>query len=153
MPRFNIDGVLSVLNYGSNPGAYSQLFRNGITESSYIDNIYGQNRIAGAYHEQHSIKFIETMIEILQMLEVPPPFAVFLTFVGVKDHSMYFDSGIPSFVNNIDRDIVNLPEIIINDYDTEIGKAMKPTFDAMWNAAGWEKSPYYDAQGNRIQRR
>ena len=150
--RYNIDGILSVIDYQM-VEAYCQLFRNGITESAHVDTIYGQNSIAGDYHEQHIIHFIRRMFELYRLLEVPPPFAVFLSLIGVKGHYLRYDQGFSGYTSGIDRDIVNLPEIVLQDYDADIEKAMKPAYDALWNAGGWEKSPNYDAEGNRIRRR
>lgn len=149
--RFNIDGILSIADYGNTPEAFTQIFRNGVAETAYVDKIYGGNRIAADYYEQYVIRFVEAMIDLYRIWEIPPPFVVLLNLLEAKGHSIYYERGVPGYFNSIDRNMVNLPEVIFNDYSLDIGDAMKPAYDAMWNAAGWEKSPNYNAQGERIQ--
>jgi hypothetical protein len=47
-----------------------------------------------------------------------------------------------------------LPTILIEDFSTieEYRQALKPLFDAIWNAAGYERSKSYDAEGRWIRR-
>jgi len=40
-----------------------------------------------------------------------------------------------------------LPEVILENYPSDIALTLKPTFDAIWNAAGWPASLNYDDQG------
>ena len=44
----------------------------------------------------------------------------------------------------IDRNDLIVPEIILEDFDAEIDKQMKPIFDAVWNACGYPKSMNYN---------
>ncbi len=53
--------------------------------------------------------------------------------------------------HEIDRDILLLPEVIIENYDTTPEDVLKPCFDAMWNACGFPRSPNYDDAGKRIE--
>jgi hypothetical protein len=48
----------------------------------------------------------------------------------------------------IDRDTLMLPEVLIEEYGAEIGKLLRPSFDALWQACGLEKSLNYDDQVN-----
>jgi hypothetical protein len=149
--RFNVDGILSGNQYPTKEGveSYCQFFRSGVAESAHVDNIYhSPGLLAGAYHEGQVISFLERILAVYQNLEVPPPFAVFLTLVGVKGCKMYSASPSSMFASAIDRNIISLPEVILHGYETDIGKAMKPAYDAMWNSAGWERCPNYDAEGN-----
>lgn len=55
------------------------------------------------------------------------------------------------FINRdlcIDRDHLIIPETIIYDNDNEPGKALRPIFDALWQATGFPGSENYDADGN-----
>ena len=48
----------------------------------------------------------------------------------------------------IDRDAIVLPEFIFENYPSDLPRALKPVFDAIWNAAGWPRSLGYEDQGN-----
>ncbi|MFH1622565.1 MAG: ATP-binding protein, partial [Candidatus Omnitrophota bacterium] len=73
-----------------------------------------------------------------------PPILLFLTLAGVKNCRMAFrhnDFSIP-----IDRDILLLPEVIIEDYNAIPEQILKPCFDSVWNACGYPASLNYDEQ-------
>lgn len=50
----------------------------------------------------------------------------------------------------IDRDILNLPEIIIEKQDLDVERLLHPIFNMIWNACGYEKSLNYDDNNKRI---
>jgi len=72
--------------------------------------------------------------------EVEEPFYVLLSLLGVR--SFYIIKGynpLKIWIKNaspFDRDILNFPEIVINDLDNLIDIIFKPLFDNVWNAAG-----------------
>jgi len=69
------------------------------------------------------------------MLNIDLPVLLFLTLVGVRGYSMTDE------VNTIDRDILLLPEIIIEEsYDIIAKDILKPCFDSIWNACGFPRS-------------
>jgi hypothetical protein len=39
----------------------------------------------------------------------------------------------------------------VQDIGISAGEALRPVFDTLWNAYGYEKSENYDNKGNRIQ--
>lgn len=47
----------------------------------------------------------------------------------------------------IDRDIILIPEIIIEDYEFNPPQLFKPTIDSIWNACGFERSFNYIKDG------
>ena len=50
-------------------------------------------------------------------------------------------------VTTIDRDVLILPDILVDDYNTPIPSVLRPAFDALWQAAGFARSMNYDQQG------
>lgn len=79
-----------------------------------------------------------------------------LTLLRVSGYTMavnpnrYWYSDPP---DPIDRDELLIPEILIETYDIDPAKVMKPLFDAIWNAAGWPYSLNYDDEGNWVGQR
>ena len=47
----------------------------------------------------------------------------------------------------IDRDTVILPDAVIESLDVNVSQALKPIFDAVWNACGFPCSFNYDKDG------
>ena len=47
----------------------------------------------------------------------------------------------------IPRDVVLLPDIVVDGDDTDVPRALRPTFDALWQALGYDRSPSYGADG------
>ena len=50
----------------------------------------------------------------------------------------------------IDRDILQLPETIVDSYDIEPKDILRPMFDLIWNACGFKRSHNFDEAGNWI---
>jgi hypothetical protein len=49
----------------------------------------------------------------------------------------------------IDRDLIFLPEAIIEGYGPTAEEILKPIFEGVWQAAGFEKNLNYDEDGRR----
>ncbi len=47
-----------------------------------------------------------------------------------------------------DRDFLELPEVVAEDYGSDVGRLLRPAFDALWQACGIEQSANYDQAGN-----
>jgi hypothetical protein len=43
--------------------------------------------------------------------------------------------------------MITIPDIIIADLDFPVATSLRPAFDAIWNAYGYERSPSYRANG------
>lgn len=52
----------------------------------------------------------------------------------------------------IEKDVLLLPEVLIENFEQNLAKTIKPVFDAIWNATGWSGSIHYDQDGNWIAR-
>jgi hypothetical protein len=53
----------------------------------------------------------------------------------------------PSEHPYIDRDHLIILEVRIDDYGVDIAQVLHPVFDAVWNAAGCQRSWNYNEQG------
>ena len=81
-----------------------------------------------------------------QALSIGPPIVLYLSLTGVKGSYIFMnqewirnlDPGFEAF----DRDRVLLPGLSIEDFGFEAGHILKPAFDMLWQAGGWEKSPF-----------
>jgi len=124
---------------------YIQIYRNGIIE--YIEGwtlmLYEGNKLI------YSKSFIDEIVtsskrylEVQKSINVDLPIILFMTLIGVKDYSLKDTERIfPTSHEKpkIDRNELFFPDILIEDYDIDIKMVLKPWFDLLWNACGYER--------------
>jgi len=155
--RYNFDGYLTYRRADGDFRSYVQLYRNGIIEGVEAALIRPGEKNLIIKHITFEEKLIESVIRYLntlKSLDINPPIFIFLTLLRVRGYTMetrhhqfpYDDETI----HKIDKDILSLPEIVIENFDVDIPVLMKLCFDAVWNACGFEKSLNYDENNKRI---
>ncbi len=150
--RYNLDGFLThSKDQDGESYSYVQLFRNGIIEavnSSMLEPREGKFLIPSVGYEQGLIKSFTDYLSLLKTLNVELPIFVFLTLLGVKGYSMAVSERFFfARSHTVDRDILLLPEIIIESYDVSAEKELRPMFDSIWNACGFPRSLNYNDEG------
>ena len=154
--RFNFDGYIT---YSSGMEfksfSYLQLYNNGIIEA--VDGLHLKPDNHGSkipnYFERELIGGFSGYLDMLKKLNIEPPIFLFLSLLGVKGYTMDRKEGI--FLDEsypIDRDILLIPEVVIENYNVEPQHILKPCFDSIWNACGFPESLNYDENGNWIER-
>jgi Putative DNA-binding domain len=151
--HYNIDGFLTTSG-GNSRAAYLQVFRNGVFESAAGDvravRNEDQRRIlfAESVEDHISPKVGQYMAGLLRA-EVPPPMTVLLGWVRMHET---FLIGNPR--DGMDRVLLqsavhSFPAVTLEDYGEmeDYLQALKPIFDALWNAAGYGGSQSYGADG------
>ncbi len=141
--RYNFDGIVfHSYQYDASPCSYVQLCRNGAIEA--VDGLIlrprdHELRILRLY-EKALIESLDDYITVLKSLEVELPIFIFLTLLGVKGYFMdaYSDPDIDE-IHTIDRDDLQLPEVIMQSYDDRAEDVLRPCFDSIWNACGFPK--------------
>ena len=155
MHRFNFEGFM-VERSGGREHGYTQIFRNGALEATRaaITGEYQSTRsIPQGKVEKHILQALPGYLNGLRDIGIPPPLVVLFTFEGVKG-AYYaipkdiFDDKIPV----IERDVLHLPDCLINDYGTEedYHRAVKPAFDALWNTAGCASAESFSSDGTWV---
>jgi len=153
-PRFNFHGVINERGGQSNYG-YTQIFRNGILEATKANIVPGSDRIIPGLKLQSEIfEVFHPYLLGLQDVGVPPPLIIMFTFEDVRD-ARYIVVAREIFYDSITRfqdDVLTLPECLIENYGTEVDhhKAVRPAFDALWNASGFPKSQFYNEEGKWV---
>ena len=151
--RYNIDGLLTFSYFSGKKRSFSyvQLYRNAIIEAvnSYLLwTDINDKTIKITVIEKELINVVQRFIEVYKKFNIDPPVFLFLTLVDVKD---YHISTRNEFRDHeaypIDRDIIQIPEIIIEDLNFEPSQLLKPIFDSLWNACGLERSYNYTIDG------
>jgi len=156
-PGFNLDGVFSYAPDRKLHGAaysYCQVFRDGkveLVESRLFRTTDGIKLIPSESVEGALIGCVSRMFRLFRVLEVEPPAAFMITFLGVKSYviGVHPLSGYAS--SEIDRDALVLPPDIANSYDLDAAFFLKPALDALWNAGGMSQCGDYDGAGQPSQ--
>ena len=145
-PGYNFDGIITYSpgETAGLAGAYLQLFRSGCLET-VNHRVLQHNVIPGETFERGVIESLPGYLEALEILDIAPPVFVMLSFVGVSGFRMAPPGS--EYTKALDRDMLVCPEVLIEDFTSEVEAEMKQAFDMVWNAVGWAESPNY--RGNK----
>ena len=148
--RYNLDGfVVFGGRSGSKPDyeSYVQVFRGGMIEAVNSSILEGNasNLIPSAYYEREIKASLDSFLRLLHKLGIEPPLAILLTLTGVRGLTMALD---PRWMtvrqSTIDRDLLLLTEVIIEQYDRTAEENLKPLLMMVWQAAGFDRNYNYD---------
>jgi len=159
--RLNLDGLLT---YGgrskddpeNREHFYCQVFRSGRIETVHAEGVHagiggerdGTPMIGSTWYEKAVLESVARYLRVLATVDVNPPILVLLTFCGVKDWCLAADMRFMRHIRLIDRDLLLLPEVLIEELPRDLPRLLRPTFDALWNACGLAQSLNYDEKGN-----
>lgn len=151
-PRFNYHGFITERGGEENHG-YVQIFRNGCLEATkapIVREHEGKRNIPGTGVEELVFKHVPDYVSGLDQLGIPGPYLILITFEGVsgakyavsQDDWDYEDSPLT-------YDVMKLPEGLLESQFSEraVHQAMKPAFDALWNAIGYSSSQNFGEDG------
>lgn len=149
--RYNFDGLLTYDDRGS----YAQVYGSGIVEAvdSFVLGNSGPGKaISGVRYEEALLEALPRYTRVQEDLGVEPPLFATLTLLGVKGCFIQVEGLEAAEEVQIDRDALLVPEIMIEGFDYDAEEVLRPAFDAVWRAAGWERSMNYDSKGRWIER-
>jgi hypothetical protein len=144
--RFNLEGYIRYTrsrdeHYAS---AYLQIFRNGALETvdtSLASHSGAGGDLQGANLKAQVLEKLGYYLSSLMRLGVDVPLAVMISLLGVKGYRIGpRETGLMRGLGLFDRDVVLVPEVLLESFDTDITSLMKQPFDVVWNAAGWAYS-------------
>jgi len=131
---------------------YTYLFNNGILESVDAFSLQIRDKkkiIPSVAYEEKLINALSKYLQSFKKHEIDTPIWLCLSLIGVKDYVMWVDNFMwPNDSHPVDRDELIIPEIKLENYEQPADRILKPAFDAIWNACGYERSRNYDEQGN-----
>jgi hypothetical protein len=133
--------------------SYTHIFRNGAIEAVKVgllsDSDRGNLRIPTLALDEWIFELLPSYLSALQKLDIPPPIVFMLTLQGVRGARLGIGRDTGQTRPVIDRAVLELPEILIEQYgtDVEYQRAVRPAFDALWNAGGFVQSNHFDDMG------
>lgn len=151
-PRINFDGFINVRG-GEQCYGYTQIFRQGMIEATKSDILRGNEgnqRLPAEPLGNHIFGVLPDYLEGLKQLDVPTPLTVMISLQNIygANLAMSVPDSEMDYIPPFNRTDMLLPEIIIPDYDIPqtYHRLMRPAFDALWNAAGYSRCTYFNAQ-------
>ncbi len=152
--KYNFDGYVSYfsLDKKEKHDSYTQLFHNGITEAVNADLLnfssteHDKVLYPKAFEEELSHAY-DQFVKLLKELQIDSAIWICLTLQGVLGYWLKRDQYSGKDRDAIDRNELIIPEIHLEDMNIEGEYALKPAFDSVWNACGYERSLHYDDNG------
>ena len=151
--RYNLEGLLAIGHMGNTRRAssYTQLFRDGSIEavdSSMLEADGDRLLIPSVDYESQLLDRIQKYISLVGDLGVDPPLLIMLSLVEVAGYEL--DTARRLHVGQrpvIDRDTIVVPEVLLEKYENNMGRVMRPAFDIVCNACGHPCSMNYNEEG------
>jgi hypothetical protein len=146
-PTFNVDGLLIVGDeHNGQSHTYSQFFRDGAVEV-VLTTVADEQHVYPTRIEPHVIKTLNVYAPILVGAGAEYPFTVLVTLLGMKGLICPSDQWGEGPKVPLPRDVVLLPDAVVEGADADLPAILRPTFDALWQCLGHERSQNYDASG------
>jgi hypothetical protein len=150
--RINFDGVVTFSHYSS-PGmcyAYVQAFTSGAIEA--VDTYLlaerdGKKIIPSPALEKNIISSLNNYLTFQETVGLNPPIFGLISLLDVKEYILASHS---SRARPIDRQVLLLPDIIMEAYSSDRPTLLRLAFDAIWQASGFLRSGNYDENGKWI---
>ncbi len=150
-----VDGILIYDSYlqsntaTENQSAFARFNINGIIEQAttqFFSLESGKRFISFRILLYLVIEATKQCLNFYRRLTIPTPIVLSCTILNAYGFRMP-GSGFP--VNGkIDRDELLIPDVVIEDLSIKPEECLKPVFDSIWNACGYERCPDYDNEGN-----
>lgn len=154
--RFNLEGLIALDGQANYPStSYTQLYRNGVIEAvNVLTHEYeGKPTIPSQSYENNLMQFLPTCFQLLGEIGANVPIVIALALTNTRGVRMGVDFLWAGGAHDIEQDTLILPETVVHDFSQPVEKILKPMFDIVWNACGYESSMNFDSEGNWVRRR
>lgn len=146
----NYDGLLHYsINSEGKIFTFSQIHRNGIIKAINAHIVASSGFYVFESTEKKLVESLKNYIELYQKLNISSPIVGYLSYYGMKRTKIAVSQTQVS--EELKNDNLYLPSFYINNTDDfNAGRILKPIFDIVWNAYGYEKTICLDDDGNLI---
>jgi hypothetical protein len=154
----NLDGFVAFeVPEGQGSGKYTQVFRSGAVEATdVLGPRDGEMVLPSTAFEVRLMELLGRFMEVAPEHGITPPVFAFLSMVGVRGCRLGLGAMRAMVVGHdrpLTHDVALVPEIVVEDFGVDPGRALRPAFDVVWNAFGLGQSVNYDADGNWVEMR
>lgn len=142
--EYHADGFVARESSDSEGSAgYSLLFRSGILELAFwIGRIHREGKIvpAGAL-ESLLVRSLKQFLPLMQSLGLSTPILMSFALLEAEKHILAYENDwSDGAMRPFDRKIYIFPWTTITDVTEDPSMIVRPSLDALWNAAGHERS-------------
>lgn len=164
--QITVDGVIINDVYRQafnnlNRTAYAHYKTNGIIEKATTlffnpnfesTNISPSKKLKLIYRSdlvEKTIATIEEMLKFYKLIEMNTPIIVSCAIINGNGFTIPNNEWLDT-CGGIDRDILLIPDVLIDNLFVDASKCMQPVFDSIWNACGYMCCPAYNDNGEFI---
>lgn len=148
LTRYNFDGILSHVQHREGNVAYLQLFRNGIVETAdswVVQPFNNEHQLFVNTIESFILDVFHRIRKLFTTVNVDSPAVALFTITGAKGYNLGVSARffVAPYDHPVDKDVMRLPPILIENWNEEFDQLLKPWFDALWNAVGFDAAKSY----------
>ncbi|MCJ2105229.1 ATP-binding protein [Methylobacterium sp. E-041] len=150
--RHTLEGFATFSGQEQDPDGtygYAMLFRSGIIEGAATVGHKGEDGwfIPASTVEWSALQALQSYREKLTKKGVELPLYVFLSLIGVRGHNLSSSGRAFDLKRPTRTDVLLLPEAVITDPQQTDEEVLRPVFDRLWNAFGFDRSFSFNAAG------
>jgi hypothetical protein len=113
----------------------------------------GKRLIPSTELERDLISALRSYLKLQETLGLDTPLFAMISLLDVKDYSLAVKQKHRySTIRPIDRNVLILPELVIEEYGQDVATILRPAFDALWQASGFLRSGNYDDNGKWVEK-
>ncbi|MCC6912345.1 MAG: ATP-binding protein [Rhodospirillaceae bacterium] len=153
--RRNLDGHVNYAVSGDDPSSsYTQLFRTGATELVAVLGRGGENVIPSTSLEHALINGLGQVLAHCRHIAILPPIYIFVSLLSVRNYTLGVSRqrAMMEAPEPLDRDHLILPEVAVDNLSASAHTLLRPLFDLVWQAYGYDRSPNFDDDGSWQER-
>ena len=158
--EYTIDGVI-IAHKDSYNSSIAKYYNNGIIEKATTNFFKKQYEITNispsividlvnGYKILNNV--IEDFIEVKNYYEkigISSPIVISCSILKASGYTIP-NGSFYDILNKIDREILCMNNVYVEDFSQKAENILKPIFDSIWNACGYERCIAYDENGNYI---
>jgi hypothetical protein len=158
--RLDLDGL--VVGDGDRTyvgDTYTHLYRNGLIEvvigPSWTFEQDNVRRMASATYELRLLQYLPVCFRVFKEIGANAPIYVSLTMTNARGLAMADSQSFNPFNRSfqINRETLALPESIVQDFSAKPVEILRPMFDLIWNACGYQGSKNFNKDGLFVEGR
>jgi len=146
-------------SYGKQSSAIGHYYTNGVVEKAtskffnpYFEssNVKPSVKLKMIYKQplvKEIIKNVGGILLYYKELGVAPPIVLSCSIINGEGFTMPVDNWL-DVEGEIDRSLLLVPNLLINEFETKIEEIIQPILDSIWNSCGFSKCQFYDDEGN-----
>ena len=155
-PIFNIDGLYTHSPARESSRSYFQIFRNGIVEAVDAQMIPSRHPYPDAVPSElfptKLFAYVARLMQLYDLLEVEPPYALFVSLLGVRGIRLDVHVSKDRNLRPLDRDVLMLPELVIDTRTFEPDVKLRPLLDTLWQSFGAHEYTNYEEKRSLVRR-